>query len=145
MTARLFFKLIFAVVIIMVVALTTIDFLASEMAETTYVEGVKREMRQKTEMLSVIAQRDMATMTKEEVTALSHAAGARLTVVAPDGRVILDSEADPARMENHGNRPEIQEALRGRVGSSVRWSSTLNTNFLYVAAPCRPAPPASRS
>jgi two-component system phosphate regulon sensor histidine kinase PhoR len=135
MTARLFFKLIFAVLIIMVVALTTIDFLASEMAETTYVDGVKREMRQKTEMLSVIAQRDMATMTRAEVTALSHAAGARLTVVAPDGRVVLDSEAEAGKMDNHGDRPEIQEALRGKVGTSVRWSATLGTNFLYVAAP----------
>lgn len=135
MTARIFFKLISAVLLIMVVALTTIDFLASEMSENTYVEGVKREMRQKSEMLSVIAQRDMATMTKEEVAALAHAAGARLTVIAPDGRVILDSEADAARMANHGDRPEVQEALRGRVGTSIRWSATLGTNFLYVAAP----------
>jgi two-component system phosphate regulon sensor histidine kinase PhoR len=135
MTARLFFKLIFAVLIIMVVALTTIDFLASEMAESTYVDGIKREMRQKTEMLSVIAQRDMAAMTPQEVDALARAAGARLTVVAHDGKVLLDSEADPAEMENHGDRPEFKAALAGQVGSSVRWSATLGTNFLYVAAP----------
>lgn len=135
MTGRIFIKLIFAVVIIMVVALTAIDFLASEMAERSYIESVTKDLRQKTQMLSVIAERDMARMTPQEVTSLARAAGARLTVIAPDGKVLLDSEADPSRMENHGNRPEVKEALQGRVGSNLRGSATLGTNFLYVAAP----------
>ena len=61
--------------------------------------------------------------------------GARLTVIRPDGVVVGDSEEDPAHMQHHGNRPEIQSALRGDVNPSVRTSHTLGKDMLYVAAP----------
>lgn len=66
---------------------------------------------------------------------MAKAIGGRLTLVGREGQVILDSEADASKMENHGNRPEVIEALAGRTGSSVRFSPTLGTQFLYVALP----------
>ena len=66
---------------------------------------------------------------------LARGAEARLTVVDPAGRVLCDSEKDPATLENHGSRPEIHEALEGRTGTAVRFSSTLEENLLYVAVP----------
>ena len=59
----------------------------------------------------------------------------RVTVVFPDGRVMGDSNSDPEQMENHGNRPEIREALAGRTGYSERFSDTLRRTLLYVAVP----------
>jgi len=38
-------------------------------------------------------------------------------------------------MENHAGRPEVQEALKGRVGSSTRVSQSVHVPFLYEAAP----------
>ena len=35
----------------------------------------------------------------------------RITVILPDGVVLGDSQAVPATMENHGDRPEIKQAL----------------------------------
>lgn len=61
--------------------------------------------------------------------------GARLTVIDPEGNVKADSEQDPAGMESHRFRPEILEALAGRVGRSLRYSSTLKAQMLYVALP----------
>jgi len=61
--------------------------------------------------------------------------GARLTVIDPEGVVKADSDQDPATMEGHRFRPEISEALAGRVGRSLRYSSTLKTRMLYVALP----------
>jgi len=66
---------------------------------------------------------------------LGRGAQARLTVVDPTGRVLCDSEKDPASLENHGGRPEIRAALEGRAGTAVRFSSTLEENLLYVAVP----------
>ena len=40
-------------------------------------------------------------------------------------------------MENHGDRPEIIEALTGVTGQSTRYSSTLRQYMLYVAVPVR--------
>ena len=61
--------------------------------------------------------------------------GARLTVIDPDGVVKADSEQNPAAMESHRFRPEITEALAGHVGRSLRYSSTLQAQMLYVALP----------
>jgi len=63
----------------------------------------------------------------------------RLTVVAQDGRVLGDSQSDPARMENHKTpaRPEILKALAGQTGLDVRRSETLSAEYRYLALPVR--------
>lgn len=67
--------------------------------------------------------------------ALGRKTGTRLTVVRPDGTVAADSAQDPALMENHRDRPEIQAALSGQVGSHQRRSPTLDELLVYVAVP----------
>ncbi|MGV1098386.1 two-component system histidine kinase PnpS [Thiovibrio sp. JS02] len=62
-------------------------------------------------------------------------AGTRLTVIAPDGTVLADSDEEPFRMENHRDRPEILAAFAGRIAPSLRFSQTLQANLMYVAIP----------
>lgn len=59
----------------------------------------------------------------------------RITVTNINGDVLADSWENPATMENHLHRPEISAALAGTVGTSVRYSTTLDQNMLYVANP----------
>jgi len=59
----------------------------------------------------------------------------RITVVLPSGEVIGDSDEDPARMENHRNRPEIAAAMEGRTGKSVRFSDTVHRTLMSLAIP----------
>jgi two-component system phosphate regulon sensor histidine kinase PhoR len=59
--------------------------------------------------------------------------GARVTVVASDGTVLADSAADPAKMENHANRPEVQSAIANGAGKDVRQSATLGRALVYRA------------
>jgi len=66
---------------------------------------------------------------------VSRLTGAWVTLVGPDGTVLADSLADPTRMENHGDRPEVQAAFRGETGLAVRRSETTGEEFLYVAVP----------
>ncbi len=61
--------------------------------------------------------------------------GTRLTVVDAEGVDLADSEEDPKRMDNHRYRPEIYQALQGRVGKSIRWSNTVRQDMLYVGLP----------
>ena len=63
---------------------------------------------------------------------------ARVTIIGSDGTVLGDSEEDPAEMENHGDRPEVIEALEGETGSDVRRSETLHRDMMYVAAVIAP-------
>ena len=62
--------------------------------------------------------------------------GARVTAIDATGRVISDSEVAPARvpaMENHLHRPEVAAAAHDGAGSSRRFSTTLDRNFVYLA------------
>jgi len=59
----------------------------------------------------------------------------RITIVDTDGNVIADSEKDPSDTESHSTRPEIKEAYLGNIGKSVRYSSSLKTEMMYVAIP----------
>jgi two-component system, OmpR family, phosphate regulon sensor histidine kinase PhoR len=64
--------------------------------------------------------------------------GARVTLIAADGRVLGDSfeTADQvAAMENHARRPEIVEAAATGIGRSRRFSDTVKVDMLYVAVP----------
>jgi two-component system phosphate regulon sensor histidine kinase PhoR len=65
---------------------------------------------------------------------------ARVTIVAPDGTVVADSALSGAALravENHGRRPEVQQALTTGMGSAVRHSATVNDDFLYAAVSIR--------
>lgn len=72
-------------------------------------------------------------------TAALHAIGesdrSRVTLIAKDGSVLYDSNADITQMENHAARPEVQMAQATGSGTEVRFSSTLNTLTCYVALP----------
>ncbi|MBQ8624466.1 MAG: two-component sensor histidine kinase [Oscillospiraceae bacterium] len=57
----------------------------------------------------------------------------RFTVVAADGKVLYDTEADASEMENHVDREEIKEAIEHGKGSSARNSSTLTEKTFYEA------------
>ena len=61
----------------------------------------------------------------------------RLTVILPSGKVLGDSAEDPARMDNHSDRPEVQAALKGGEGISDRFSYTLGHERMYVAVPMK--------
>ena len=57
----------------------------------------------------------------------------RITLVATDGEVLYDSEADEAAMGNHKNREEIKEALKYGEGHTIRHSETIGDNTIYYA------------
>lgn len=60
---------------------------------------------------------------------------ARITIIAPDGIVLGESQADRFTMDNHINRPEVQQALTNGIGRSIRYSRTEGKEFMYTAVP----------
>jgi two-component system phosphate regulon sensor histidine kinase PhoR len=71
------------------------------------------------------------------VTDLGHKTGTRITVIDVEGVVLADSEKEPRDMENHLFRPEIQASLRGEKQMSIRPSSTLKADMMYLSVPLR--------
>lgn len=59
--------------------------------------------------------------------------GHRLTLISSDGTVLYDSVSNPALMDNHLSRPEVQAALTSGSGESTRDSDTLRERTYYYA------------
>lgn len=57
----------------------------------------------------------------------------RVTFIDAQGNVKYDSEADPAKMENHSDREEFKEAMANGKGESTRFSKTLGYTTYYYA------------
>lgn len=135
MRSRIFLKLLGSFALMIAVTLATMDLLITPAWEASLRNEINASLRQKASMFAarVNAERDvpLQTIAMQE----AHLAGARATIIDRSGAVLADSEADPATMENHATRPEVQQALAGGVGSNVRHSHTVGTDFLYVAVP----------
>jgi two-component system phosphate regulon sensor histidine kinase PhoR len=75
-----------------------------------------------------------------EADALGQLIAARVTFIAPDGAVVGDSQLSAEELrtvENHQDRPEVQQARRDGVGVARRYSATLDIDMLYVAVAVR--------
>ncbi len=57
----------------------------------------------------------------------------RVTLIADSGEVLYDSGKREEDLENHLERPEIQEALKTGSGHDVRRSETLDQDMFYYA------------
>lgn len=107
-----------------------------------FLDRVESELVAQTRLVAELAARRGATPTMAqldaEADALGRDLGARVTLIGPDGVVLGDSAEDGAGlagMENHGSRPEIVAARDGGIGLTRRFSTTVERDFLYVAAP----------
>jgi len=59
----------------------------------------------------------------------------RITIILPSGKIIGDTKKDPTTMDNHKNRPEIEQATRYGKGLSIRYGHTLAIDSMYFAMP----------
>jgi len=58
---------------------------------------------------------------------------ARVTIIAPDGRVLVDNKAVAASLANHADREEFIQAKSSGSGEITRFSNTLQTDTFYYA------------
>ncbi|MGI9103124.1 MAG: ATP-binding protein [Terriglobales bacterium] len=136
MRKRIFFKLLGAFLAVIAVATLTLDLgIRGSWEQSLYAE-IQTSLTQKARLfaLSVEQERDRRSY-QQIANEISERADARATVIEPGGRVLADTRANPAEMENHATRPEFIAALHGHMGSNIRTSHTVGIPFLYVAAP----------
>ncbi|MBW6488092.1 ATP-binding protein [Sulfurimonas sp.] len=56
----------------------------------------------------------------------------RATIIAEDGVVVAESNADKAQMDNHASRIEVMESNSQDYGSVIRYSNTVKADYLNV-------------
>jgi hypothetical protein len=93
MTGRIFLKLIAGVFCLLLLALVTVDYFATNVAKDNYIQNLTGQLTDKARMLALTLDTP-ATPDVDRVRRMARAAGGRITVVRADGKVLVDSEAD---------------------------------------------------
>ncbi len=135
MKNRIFFKLLAVFLIVIAATAAILDVMLGSAWEASLRSEIERNLTQKTLLFAHRVETDRAHTLAEIAAQEGQAAGARATVIDLSGKVLADSESNPANMENHSTRKEFVAALAGKTGSNERRSATLGIPFLYVAAP----------
>ena len=132
MKNNLFYKVFGTYLIITLIAMVIVGVYATSQIKGTITERIEGELTSHARMISLGFSNAEIDRTIRKLSALSDA---RITLIDPGGIVLTDSSEQASAMDNHLNRPEIQEArVRGR-GKSVRFSATLGVDTLYLAFP----------
>ena len=132
---RIFFKLLAVFLIVIAATAATLDVMLGSAWEASLRTEIERNLNQKTLLFAHRVETDRAHSITEIAAQEAQAAGARATIIDASGKVLADSESNPANMENHGTRVEFAAALAGKTGENERRSATLGIPFLYVAVP----------
>lgn len=110
-----------------------------DLIKNIHMAVITREMREKVRMIELLMSREEArdfndrTALRKTIREISGIINLRITVIDWNGRVVVDSSLDAESMDNHLYRREIQEAITGGEGKSVRYSNSTKKNMLYYA------------
>ena len=130
MKKRIFKNMCFLAGGICILAYTILFFLFN------YVYGHQTEKYVQNEAVFLANALDSISLHSEEmdyIESLKNIGRTRITWIDQDGSVIYDNMEDWSHMDNHKNRPEVQEAYEKGASSVVRTSSTLDERSYYYA------------
>ena len=118
--------------------------LAFVVAERDLSEGLQQQIESELSKQAKILRQSFAESPKvnnsislkSQIDSYSEASGSRITLIARDGLVLVDSDIAMDSLEsldNHSNRPEVIAAFNNGSGSSKRFSNSIQQEMLYFA------------
>ena len=133
----LFIQLFYSYIPVIGIGLFILVILINQITKDFYYDHVEKDLHDRAKLTSkIISQNsELISSTQELAKSAGSIANMRVTIIDQDGVVVGDSDQEPGQMDNHKNRPEILEALNEGVGSSQRFSKTLNQEMMYLAIP----------
>jgi len=135
MKSRLFLKVFGTYLGIVILSLSVVTLLVSHEIRKSSIARIEEELTTYARVID-FSKKEIGPGIKQ----LAAISGSRATLIDPAGRVLADSEHNVAGMENHLNRPEIQEARVKGKGTATRFSQTIGVDMLYVALPLKSGP-----
>ena len=138
---RLLWQLYSSYLLLTACSLLAVGALASHSLQEFYLESMRHDLAANARLLEKQIGPRFDSHDSKELTTLcrdfSRSTMTRVTLVLRSGKVLVDTDEDPAAMENHADRPEIVQALAGEIGTSERLSVTQRERMTYVAVPLR--------
>jgi signal transduction histidine kinase len=137
MKNRIVWKFFGAFAVLTLIVVFVLNFFVALKLSDNFEQKISEELTSDAILVGDLLRTDLANgahqIIQQQTTRLADKLGHRITVVDAQGKVLGDSERQPAEMENHGDRVEIVEALETGFGQSTRFSDTLNYSMKYVA------------
>jgi two-component system, OmpR family, phosphate regulon sensor histidine kinase PhoR len=130
---NLFFKILFSYLIIVCLSFFILDLFIKDEIKKVMTDKIEAELFAYAELIDLNSAQKMS----DQLQQIARISNSRVTLVDARGRVLADSEKDIAQMENHFNRPELQEARLKGKGKSIRFSQSIGVDMLYVAIPMK--------
>ena len=132
-----FLQLLYFVLPIYIVGWGVQYYFIGPFIEKFYIEETREHLASKAYLIqSAINMKKSSVSLQDFVKESSELSEIRITIMDTTGKVFADSEEDPSLMENHrtvNKRQEIETAIKVGIGSSQRYSTTINEDMLYVA------------
>ena len=129
MKKNLFYKIFFSYLVIICISFFLLDMFMRNEIKEILTSKIETELFSYAQLIDLSSPRKTSNQL-EQVAKISNS---RVTLIDAQGKVFADSEKDIANLENHFNRPEVQEARLRGTGKSVRFSNSLGIDMLYVA------------
>lgn len=139
MKGSIFRQILFGHLAVILLLVLTVTLSSWHLSESFSLQLLKQRLRDlayglRPKIEDLTERGDLRTL-QVLVRRVSEESKARVTVIDPNGVVLADSNEDPKGMENHRDRPEVRQAMMGKMGLAVRYSATLRQEMLYVAVP----------
>ncbi|AJH76984.1 two-component system histidine kinase PnpS [Heyndrickxia coagulans] len=140
---KLWIRIFIAFLSILAAVLLAIGFFVADMIQHTYMDMVRTQLSQDADLLMKTIRpqtlKGKPDILQKKVRHYYSNHEPRITIIDTNGKVLADSDDDPAKMENHANRPEFRQVITQHKasGESIRSSHTLGYNMMYVANPVK--------
>lgn len=137
----LFWKLYPSFLVISFISLLAIVMIALWSFKSFYYQERAVDLEIRAKILTPEFSRLLQTKNYSEIQKKSEQLGkdslTRITIILPSGVVVGDNKKDPATMDNHKKRPEIEQAIQYGKGLYTRYGHTLAIDSMYFAMPIK--------
>ena len=129
MKRHLFYKILGTYLVIVALSFLVLNLFVRDENRKVMIRQIEEQLMTSAQLIDLNAPQEISRQLKQ----ITKVSGARVTLVDARGKVFADSEKEIAGLENHINRPEIQEARVRGIGKSIRFSKSIGVDMLYVA------------
>ncbi|RJQ55012.1 MAG: PAS domain S-box protein [Nitrospiraceae bacterium] len=133
MKRRIFRRLFILYALVLLLSIFFIDFYITRIVRNHYIDGLKDNLSIQAGLMAENIIFDPAADLDNYCKRIKEKTGARVTVIDSGGRVLGDSDRLSASMENHMDRPEIQESIIAGTGWTIRHSDSVRYDLFYLA------------
>jgi two-component system phosphate regulon sensor histidine kinase PhoR len=138
---RLLWQLYPTYLLITLISLTAATWYASSSLRHFFLEQTAADLKSRAHLVEKQIASHLNPLDEQAIDLLcknlGKRASTRITVILASGLVAGDSDEDPAKLDNHADRPEFIAALTAPFATSKRYSRTLKKNMMYVGVPLR--------